>query len=183
MRNLMELCQHDYSEYDCADVDEHGLFGYKYLDHYWMEAGRHAFLVRVAGKLAGFVLVRRVDSGDKPAIHTIAELFVMRKYRRQGIGRQVAWQMLDLFPGQWSIAQEEGNRPAQSFWRRVIDGSRKGRIRTKNCRQKNGMGHGRDFKVGRTTRRHLESHFHKWIGTERSVLQGSGQAYLGEALP
>ncbi len=120
LRNLMELCQHDYSEYDGTDVDEHGLFGYKYLDNYWTEAGRAAFLVRVAGKLAGFVLVRRVDAPDRPAIHTIAELFVMRKYRRQGIGRQVACKIFDLFPGQWSIAQEEGNWPAQSFWRRVI---------------------------------------------------------------
>ena len=120
LRNLMELCQHDYSEYDGADVDEHGLFGYKYLDHCWTEAGRHAFLVRVAGKLAGFVLVRRVDSGDTLPTHAIAELFVMRKYRRQGVGRQVAWQIFDLFPEHWSIYQEEGNRPAQSFWRRVI---------------------------------------------------------------
>jgi predicted acetyltransferase len=120
LRNLMELCQHDYSEYDGADVDEHGLFGYRYLDHYWTEAGRTAFLVIVAGKLAGFALVRTIEAQDKRLTHTVAELFVMRKYRRQGIGRQVAWRLFDLFPGHWSIAQEEGNRPAQSFWRQVI---------------------------------------------------------------
>lgn len=120
LRNLMELCQHDYSEYDGADVDEHGLFGYKYVDHYWTEAGRHAFLVRVAGKLAGLVLVRTIEEQEEPATHTIAEFFVMRKYRRRGVGRQVACRIFDLFPGNWSIYQEEGNRPAQSFWRRVI---------------------------------------------------------------
>lgn len=119
LRNLMELCQHDYSEYDGTDVDEHGLFGYKYLDNYWSESGRYPFLVRVSGKLAGFVLVRAIDSRDN-VTHSIAEFFVMRKYRRQGIGRRVAWRIFDLFPGQWSVCQEEVNLPAQSFWRRVI---------------------------------------------------------------
>jgi len=54
----MELCQHDYSEYDGADVNEHGLFEYRYIDHYWTDSGRHPFVVRVSGRLAGFVLVR-----------------------------------------------------------------------------------------------------------------------------
>ena len=120
LRNLMEFCQHDYSEYDSVDVDEHGLFGYKYLDNYWTESERYPFLIRVSDKLAGFVLVRTVDSREKCVTHAIVEFFVMRKYRRQGIGRQVAWQIFDMFPGQWSIYQEEGNLPAQSFWRRVI---------------------------------------------------------------
>ncbi|HEX7432193.1 MAG TPA: hypothetical protein VF326_00940 [Anaerolineaceae bacterium] len=28
LRNLLELCHHDYSEFNQADVDEHGLYGY-----------------------------------------------------------------------------------------------------------------------------------------------------------
>ncbi len=120
LRNLMELYQYDFSEYDGADVDEHGLFGYKYLDNYWTESERHPFLVRVSGKLAGFVLVRAVDTKNKPVTHAITEFFVLRKYRRQGVGRKVAWQIFDMFPGQWSICQEEDNLPAQSFWRQVI---------------------------------------------------------------
>lgn len=121
LRKLMELCQHDYSEFDQADVNAHGLFGYKYLDNYWTEAERHPFLVRVSDKLVGFVLVRAVDIQNEPVTHAVTEFFVLRKYRRQGIGREVAWQIFDLFPGKWSIYQEEGNLPAQSFWRQVID--------------------------------------------------------------
>jgi predicted acetyltransferase len=120
LRNLMELCQHDYSEYDGADVDDHGRFEYKYLDHYWTEPERHPFLVRVAGKLAGFVLVRAIPSPAGPASHAIAEFFILRKYRRQGVGRRVAQQIFDMFPGPWSVYQHKGNQPAQAFWRRVI---------------------------------------------------------------
>ena len=111
---------YDYSEYDQADVDEHGLYGYPYLDHYWTEPGRVPLLVRVAGKLAGFALVRAIDPQAGAATHAMAEFFIVRKYRRQGVGRQVARRLFDLFPGDWIVSQEEGNRPAQRFWRGVI---------------------------------------------------------------
>lgn len=59
LRNLLELYQYDFSEIEGEDVDARGLFGYRYLDRYWMESGRHPFLVKVDGMLAGFVLVSR----------------------------------------------------------------------------------------------------------------------------
>ena len=120
LRNLLELCQHDYSEYDGEDVDEHGLFGYRWLDHYWTDAGRYPFFIRVDGRLAGFVLVRKVDSKDGRTIHSIAEFFVMRKYRRHGVGRLAARTIFDRFLGPWIVCQEDGNLPAQHFWRQVI---------------------------------------------------------------
>lgn len=120
LRNLLELCQHDYSEYDGMDVDEHGLFGYSYLDNYWTEADRHPFLIKVSGKLAGFVLVRTINDAENAPVHSIAEFFVLRKYRRQGIGRQTAHQIFDMFSGTWSVAQEKDNLPAQVFWRKII---------------------------------------------------------------
>ena len=116
LRNLLELCHHDYSEFNGEDVGEQGLYGYKWLDHYWTEPERHPFIVRVSGKLAGFALVRAIDE----EICSIAEFFVLRKYRHQGIGQKVAHRIFDMFPGKWRVAQEEGNIPAQAFWRKVI---------------------------------------------------------------
>ncbi len=120
LRNLLELCLHDYSEFNAADVDEHGRFGYPYLDHYWTDEGRFPLLVRVDGKLAGFVLVRRISPQDAEAVHSIAEFFILRKYRRQGIGRTVAHQVFDRFPGEWRVIEENGNYTAQAFWCKVI---------------------------------------------------------------
>lgn len=120
LRNLMELYNYDFSEFENSDVDEHGLFGYRYLDHYWTDQDRDAFLIRVDGRLAGFALVRTIHDGPGGVINSIAEFFVMRKYRRHGVGREVARRIFDLFPGRWRIAQEAGNLPAQAFWRRII---------------------------------------------------------------
>jgi len=129
LRNLLELYQYDFSEFDGSDIDEHGLFGYKYLDHYWTEDNRYPFIIRVNGKLAGFVLVRDLINTDNTITHCISEFFIMRKYRRQGIGKTVAQKVFDMFPGYWSVAQIEQNIPAQNFWRKVISEYTKGNYR------------------------------------------------------
>lgn len=126
LRHLMELCQHDYSEFNGKDVNDHGLFDSPYLDYYWTESGRHPFLVRVEGKLAGFVLVRRLELDEAESLWQMAEFFILRKYRRQGIGQEVAYRMFDRFEGRWEVTQEEGNLPAQQFWQRVISDYPKG---------------------------------------------------------
>jgi predicted acetyltransferase len=120
LRHLMELYAYDFSEFDPCDVDAHGLYGYHRLDHYWTESGRYPFLVRVQGKLAGLVLVRTLEGSSPSPTRSIAEFFILKKYRHQGIGRAVAHRVFDLFPGRWSVSQIESNRPAQAFWRKVI---------------------------------------------------------------
>lgn len=114
VRQLLELYGYDFSEFTAEDVDDHGRFGYKYLDNYWTEPDRHPFLVRVDGAIAGFVFVR---SGVP---HDMVEFFVMRKYRRGGVGIQVARAAFAKFPGEWQVRQMEANTAAQAFWRKAI---------------------------------------------------------------
>jgi predicted acetyltransferase len=121
LRQLMELYAHDFSEFDAADVNEHGLFGYTYFDYYWTEDTRAPFFIRVDEKLAGFVLINEYcylvkEAGTK----SIAEFFVLRKYRRKGIGKQVAFQVFDKFPGKWEVIQHGENKPSQIFWEAVV---------------------------------------------------------------
>jgi predicted acetyltransferase len=121
LRHLMELYQYDFSEFDGADVTPLGLYDYPYLDHYWVEPERSPFLVRVDGKLAGFVLVARYDylTGIKDT-WVMAEFFIMRKYRLQGVGEYVACHIFNQFPGDWQVGQINENPAATSFWRKVI---------------------------------------------------------------
>jgi predicted acetyltransferase len=122
LRQLMELYLYDFSDIDRADVNEQGLFEYKRLDSYWREAGRHPFLFRVDGHWAGFALVCRFTcfpDNDLPT-QAIAEFFVMRKYRRRGLGRRMAQELFAHFPGRWEVAEMQQDLSAQAFWRRVI---------------------------------------------------------------
>ncbi|MFD0589274.1 GNAT family N-acetyltransferase [Paenibacillus sp. GCM10027627] len=121
LRNLLELYKYDFTEFDPEDVNENGLYEYSYLDHYWTEEGRYPFFIRVEGKLAGFALVRElgVDENDK-SIYSIAEFFVMKKYRGAGVGQNAAYEVFSRFHGVWKVAEMEENIPAQLFWRKTI---------------------------------------------------------------
>ena len=114
LRNLLELYQHDFSAFDDIDVDAHGLYNYRYLDNYWTEADRHPLLFRVDGRWAGFALVR---TGTP---HDLAEFFVMRKYRRRGVGTVLAREVFARFPGEWQVRQMASNPSATAFWTRAI---------------------------------------------------------------
>jgi predicted acetyltransferase len=121
LRNLLELYKYDFSQYDQEDINESGLYGYKYLDHYWTEEGRHPFFINVNDKLAGFALIRQIDLDDtNRRTYSLAEFFIMKKYRKKCIGRKVAVELFNRFPGEWKVAQTETNLPAQKFWRKVI---------------------------------------------------------------
>lgn len=121
LRNLMQLYLYEFSAYDQEDVNQSGLYEYKYLDRYWIEPNRHPFIIRVKGQLGGFVLISRHADPiyDEPR-WSVAEFFIMKKYRRKGIGTHVAVHIFDMFMGKWQVAQIENNLSAQSFWREVI---------------------------------------------------------------
>lgn len=119
IQRMMELYQYDFSEFEKNDLDSHGSFGYSWLDHYWCENGRCPFIVHVDGKISGFVLVNQktyLPSSE----WAISEFFIMRKYRRQGVGKAVAFSIFDRFRGKWEVHEIEDNVPSQLFWRKVI---------------------------------------------------------------
>lgn len=119
LRKMLELCIYDLSEFDDRDLSEFGEYGYRYLDCYWIEPKRHPFIIRVNNKLAGFVLVNQ-SVHIPEAEWAIAEFFVLKKYRRKGIGRQAAFSMFERFTGVWEIAILLNNSIAKEFWQKII---------------------------------------------------------------
>jgi predicted acetyltransferase len=130
LRHLLGLYVYDFSEFMGLDVEEDGAFRLPDLTPYWREPWRHPFLIRADGKLAGFALVHersRLTGAD--GIRDMAEFFVMRKYRRQGVGEQAARALFGRFPGRWEVRERPGNFNAVAFWRRVIDRHTGGQFR------------------------------------------------------
>lgn len=128
---MMELYEYDFSEFSGADLNEYGYFGYSRIDDYWNEEGRYPFFIRADGKLAGLVLVRSCCEHTHLANpHNIAEFFVMKKYRRKGVGKAAAMKIFDRFPGGWEISQWQNNLPAQRFWKQVVNEYTNGKYET-----------------------------------------------------
>jgi predicted acetyltransferase len=118
---LLELYVYDFSALLGIDVGDDGRFRAPPLDEYFTDPRRHAFLIRVDGKLAGFALVQQRSrlSGDE-AVCDMAEFFVMRRYRRRGVGERVAAWLFDRFAGPWEVREKPENEAATAFWRRAI---------------------------------------------------------------
>ena len=58
----------------------------------------HPFMIRMDGELAGFALVKAFQAKGA-ADYDMGEFFVVRKFRRQGVGKAVAHQLFAQFPG------------------------------------------------------------------------------------
>ncbi|AZN41430.1 GNAT family N-acetyltransferase [Paenibacillus albus] len=124
--HLVQLYRYDSSEFDGHVLNNHGLYLYKYFDHQWTAEYRRPLLIKVEGEIAGFVLVSldvpkeylKLSTAEKTNV--ISEFFIMRKFRRRGIGRYVAQMIFERFSGTWEVRQTAGNQPAYMFWKRVI---------------------------------------------------------------
>lgn len=122
LMQMMELYSYDFSVYSGDDISEYGYFGYPHIDDYWNEPGRYPFFIRVDGRLAGLALVRSCSEYvpmDEP--HSMAEFFVMKKYRRRGVGRSAAMAVFDRFHGGWEISVWSNNADAKRFWHSVVE--------------------------------------------------------------
>jgi len=117
LNHLMQYYFYDFSEFINIDVEKNGKFeDYPYLDLYWADNNRYPYLIEENGEYAGFVLVRRDEAG----FYSIAEFFIMKMYRRLGLGKKAAHHIFDLHKGEWEVYQIQSNKPAQKFWKQVI---------------------------------------------------------------
>jgi len=120
LRNLLEKYQYEFSQFEHTDVNTLGLYGYNWLDCYWTEKNRWAFFIRVEEKLAGFVMINDYLEARKDGDFTIAEFFVMHKYRRLGVGKYAAKAVFDRFPGKWELKRHPKNIASVRFWDSII---------------------------------------------------------------
>ena len=126
INNLMQFYMYDFSEFVNLDIEADGFFAaYKNLDDYWNDENRFPYIIQNEERPIGFALVRLIES-DQRSYYSIAEFFVLKKYRKKGIGKQIATQLFNLHKGLWEVFQRESNKPAQLFWSNVIGAYTKG---------------------------------------------------------
>ena len=120
--NLFELYAHDFSEFHEVEPGEDGRFGFDKLPLYWSDSNRRAFLIRFRKKLAGFVMIKRgSEISEDDSVWDVAEFFVLRRYRRYGVGTEAARQIWTRYPGRWEVRVMDVNKTACRFWTRAIE--------------------------------------------------------------
>jgi len=123
LANLLELYIHDLSAaFPEVELGADGRFGYPRLPLYWSDPSqRFPFLIRQGARVAGFALVMRGSPAvDEPGAFDVAEFFVLRRFRRSGVGRSAARLLWDRLPGAWTVRAAHRNVGAGPFWARVV---------------------------------------------------------------
>ena len=121
LRNLLEKYDYEFSQYDDRDVNMLGLYGYNWFDCYWPDPDRHPFFIKADGKLAGFVMIANyMEFFPGITQYSMAEFFVLYKYRRSGVGTFAATEAFRRFPGLWELRCHPKNTASVHFWDKVI---------------------------------------------------------------
>ncbi len=86
------------------------------LDRYWIERGRHPYLINSNGQPIGFALVWNHPDGT----HELTEFMIEPEYRHKGIGTQAAHLVFNALGGDWTLGVATGSPGGMAFWQQCL---------------------------------------------------------------
>jgi predicted acetyltransferase len=128
--NMASLYRYDLSEFTHWSIEEDGMHYCYGLEMYWGE-GNFPYIIYVDNELAGFALISSSQS-DNRTVYEMGEFFVLRKFRKLGVAKYVVLKLLDLYKGDWEVAQLASNQPAISFWHKLLTLHTQGKFELSN---------------------------------------------------
>ena len=127
LARLLELYRYDMSDFRPYVLSPHGTYEYRYLDVYFLNDDREACFIKVDSELAGFTMTRMLRNNTR----CVAEFFVVKRWRRRGVGTAVAAGLLARHPGRWEVAVDDANTAGQAFWPAVCETAARGAVETR----------------------------------------------------
>jgi len=116
----MSLYLHDMSEFaEFLKVEPDGCYKYNNLHLYWEKKELDAYFIKADTEIAGFILSNLAPYIPDGCDRNIQEFFILRKFRRQGLGVKAASVFFKRFPGKYCVVQIFKNKPAIDFWHYV----------------------------------------------------------------
>jgi predicted acetyltransferase len=126
LRNLLEKYNYEFSQYEKTDVNNLGLYGFDYMDYYWMEKNKFPYFIKINNLLVGFAMVTDHRDINIETDYTMAEFSILFKYRKMGIGKNVVKQLFEKHKGKWQIKFHPKNEISEIFWTNVVKEYTKG---------------------------------------------------------
>ena len=118
--NLLQFALYDGSQYLENELNEKGRFNYTRFDNYFTDDNRESYFIKTQNKYIGFVMINenlKFNNSGK----SVAEFLIMPKYRRNHIGKKVAIEIFNMYPGYWEVEPIENSESAYKFWKKTIE--------------------------------------------------------------
>ena len=101
------------------NIPADGLYECFDFKSYFEDISRKAYIINAGDELAGFVLINKVTT-DPSTDYNMGEFFILAKFQGKNIGIEVAYRIWGLHQGRWEISVIPENKPAYSFWKKII---------------------------------------------------------------
>jgi GNAT superfamily N-acetyltransferase len=88
---------------------------------------------RISSSSTRTLVTRGSPATEDPADLDVAEFFVLRRYRRRGVGRHAAHALWDRLTGSWVVRVADRNDRGRAFWERVVSAYTGGRFCVKRA--------------------------------------------------
>jgi len=119
MYRFLQLALYDGSQYVDNEINEDIIFEYNWFDAYFEDPTRDAYFIKDNDKFLGMVFVNEnlkfISTGK-----SIAEFLILPRFRRNHIGKKVAFDIFDKYKGNWEVQPMENNPIAYAFWEKTI---------------------------------------------------------------
>ncbi len=116
---LLQYALYDGSQYIDNDINSECIYEYKWFDKYFTEPSRDAYFIKNNDDYIGMVFVNENLKFNKTG-KCIAEFLILPRYRRNHIGKRVAYDIFGMYCGDWEVQPMENNKIAYSFWKNII---------------------------------------------------------------
>ena len=101
---LLQYALYDGSQYIDNDINEDFIFEYRWFDNYFTDNDRNAYFIKSGNAYVGMVMVNENLKFNKDG-KCIAEFLIMPRFRRNHIGKKVAYEIFEKFKGDWEVHQ------------------------------------------------------------------------------
>lgn len=128
---LLQYALYDGSQYIDNNINNECIYEYKWFDKYFTDKSRNAYFIMNNDKYLGMVFVNENLKFNKTG-KCIAEFLILPRYRRNHIGKKVAFDIFNMFKGDWEVQPMENNPIAYNFWKNTINEYTKGNYIIKN---------------------------------------------------
>jgi predicted acetyltransferase len=128
---LLQYALYDGSQYIDNDIDEECRFEYGWFDNYFTDDDRDAYFIKNGKSYLGMAMVNENLKFNEEG-KCISEFLILPKYRRYHIGKRVAYDIFNMFKGDWEVQPMENNPTAYAFWNNIINEYTNGNYTVKN---------------------------------------------------
>jgi len=119
---LFQLYHYENSDWMAEDIGDDGLYDAcaDSIADYVTSGSKRAYWIRKDGALAGFVVTEPVILPDGREVDELADLFILKRYRRQGLALAAVRELARTFEGPWLVAVFRNDTRAAAFWHKAF---------------------------------------------------------------